>query len=62
MTVPPGPIVPGPPMDLSILLPYLQAGMRGLALSRWRPGDDPRDLVAPIVLQVLLAVSRDVMP
>jgi hypothetical protein len=41
------------------LAPFLDAAKRGLVLSRWRPGDPVEELLAPIVLQVLVAVSRE---
>jgi hypothetical protein len=41
------------------LLPFLKAGMDGLRRSHWRPGAPVEWLVAPIVLQVLVAVSRE---
>lgn len=44
------------------LLPFLSAARRGLAMSRWRPGDDPDDLLAPIVLAVLVEVGKQIRP
>jgi hypothetical protein len=41
------------------LVPFLDAAKRGLVLSRWRPGDPVEELLAPITLQVLVAVSRE---
>ena len=41
------------------LVPFLDAAKRGLKLSRWRPGDPVEELLAPITLQVLIAVSRE---
>ena len=41
------------------LVPFLDAAKRGLTLSRWRPGDPVEELLAPITLQVLIAVSRE---
>ncbi len=40
------------------LLPFLQAARIGLARSRWRPGDNTDDLLAPIVLAILVEVAR----
>jgi hypothetical protein len=40
-------------------VPFLDAAKRGLMLSRWRPGDPVEELLAPITLQVLIAVSRE---
>jgi hypothetical protein len=40
-------------------VPFLEAAQRGLTLSRWRPGDPVEELLAPITLQVLIAVSRE---
>lgn len=39
--------------------PFMRAGMKGLNRSSWRPGDPVGRLVAPIVLEVILAVSRE---
>jgi hypothetical protein len=44
------------------LLPFLAAARLGLARSRWRPGDDPDELLAPIVLTVLAEVARRIRP
>jgi hypothetical protein len=41
------------------LAPFLDAAKRGLTLSRWRPGDPVEELLAPITLAVLVAVSRE---
>lgn len=41
------------------LVPFLDAAKRGLVLSRWRPGDPVEELLAPITLAVLVAVSRE---
>jgi hypothetical protein len=41
------------------LVPFLDAAKRGLVLSRWRPGEPVEELLAPITLQVLIAVSRE---
>ena len=41
------------------LTPFMAAGMAGLGRSRWRPGDPVEYLVAPIVLAVLVSVSRE---
>lgn len=41
------------------LQPFMKAGMRGLERSDWKPGLPVEYLVAPIVLQVLIAVSRE---
>lgn len=46
------------PEKLSVLVPFQDAGMRGLQRSRWRPGQPVEDLVAPIVLAVLAEVAR----
>jgi hypothetical protein len=40
-------------------VPFLNAAAHRLALSRWRPGDPVQELLAPITLQVLIAVSRE---
>jgi hypothetical protein len=40
------------------LVPFLEAGRRGLERSRWMPGQSADDLVAPIVLAVLAEVAR----
>lgn len=42
------------------LMPFLKAARIGLARSRWRPGDNPDDLLAPVVLAVLAEVSRQI--
>jgi hypothetical protein len=44
------------------LYPFLIAARRGLAMSRWRPGDDPDELLAPIVLAVLVETSKRIRP
>lgn len=45
--------------DTTDLEPFMVAGMEGLRRTRWRSGDPVECLVAPIVLQVLIAVSRE---
>jgi hypothetical protein len=40
------------------LMPFLKAARTGLARSRWRPGDDSDDLLAPVTLAVLVEVGR----
>jgi len=40
------------------LLPFLAAARRGLLMSCWRPGLDADELLAPIVLAVLVEVSK----
>lgn len=41
-----------------LLLPFLEAGRRGLLSSQWRPGAPVEDLLAPIVLHVLAEAGR----
>jgi hypothetical protein len=41
------------------LEPFMIAGLDGLHRSRWKPGDPVEYLVAPIVLRVIIAVSRE---
>jgi hypothetical protein len=45
--------------QMSDLERYVKAGMDGLYRSRWRLGDPVEFLVAPIVLQVIILVSKD---
>lgn len=44
--------------DARDLAPLMQAGLRGLRASRWKPGHTAEYLVAPIVLAVVAEVSR----
>lgn len=43
------------------LLPFIEAGRRGLAAAKWRVGMDADDLLAPIVLAVIAEVNRQVL-
>ena len=43
---------------LQPLLPFLAAARRGLVRSRWLPGMNADDLLAPIVLAVLVEVAK----
>lgn len=45
--------------QVSDLAHYVDAGMSGLLRARWRFGDPLEYLVAPIVLQVIIQVGRD---
>jgi hypothetical protein len=40
------------------LVPFLEAGRRGLVAARWRVGMEADDLVAPIVLTVIAELNR----
>ncbi|MEU7855197.1 hypothetical protein [Nonomuraea sp. NPDC049141] len=40
------------------LVPFLEAGRRGLAAANWRVGMEADDLVAPVVLAVIAEVQR----
>lgn len=44
--------------EMRMLLPFLEAGRRGLKRSRWMPGMDVDSLVAPVVLAVLVEVAE----
>lgn len=44
--------------DAHALVPFYNAGMRGLGASQWHPGMSAEDLVAPIVGAVLAEVAR----
>lgn len=45
----------------TVLVPFLEAGRRGLAAAKWRVGMEADDLVAPIVLAVIAEVNRRVV-
>ncbi|SEU46453.1 hypothetical protein [Nonomuraea wenchangensis] len=43
------------------LVPFMEAGRRGLAAANWRVGMEADDLVAPVVLAVIAEVHRRVV-